>query len=261
MQKNSFTNVTGVQPTILLKIDCFIKVCAQIYSFCGLLLFGCFSFQMVKKIYKNILMTTILLYLLIYTILINTGNFIIYFFLLYLNQNNWDKNFLCKCFGSKGSKNLFKNNVKALFSDFKFPKYFRQKCRLLIIQNYFTSEIRFPYFLVTTLKNLRQFFISYFFSCRSFAFLGLLLFEIFRIVKFLLIINFTTTKLKSSEQQKIANIKQHCVENNKHQKLLGVNVYNILINLFKTNVPTETIHLVCLNQITGFWFLHESNNA
>ena len=206
-------------------------------------------------------MTTILLYLLIYTILINTGNFIIYFFLLYLNQNNWDKKFLCKCFGPKGSKNLFKNNVKALFSDFKFPRYFRQKCRLLIIQNYFTSEIYFPYFLVATLKNLRQFFISYFFSCRSFAFLGLLLFEIFGIVKFLLIINFTTTKLKSSEQQKIANIKQHCVENNKHQKLLGVNVYNILINLFQTNVPTETIHLVCLNQITGFWFLHESNNA
>ena len=47
--------------------------------------------------------------------------------------------------------------------------------------------------------------------------------------------------------------KQHCVENHKHQKLLGFNVYNISINLFKTNVPTETIHLVCLNQFTGFY--------
>ena len=47
--------------------------------------------------------------------------------------------------------------------------------------------------------------------------------------------------------------KQHCVENHKHQKLLGFNVYNISINLFKTNAPTETIHLVCLNQFIGFY--------
>ena len=46
---------------------------------------------------------------------------------------------------------------------------------------------------------------------------------------------------------------QHCVENHKHQKLLVFNIYNIPINLFQTNVPTETIHLVCLNQITGFY--------
>ena len=37
----------------------------------------------------------------------------------------------------------------------------------------------------------------------------------------------------------------------KHQKLLGFNVYTIPINLFRTNVPTETTYLVCLNQITG----------
>ena len=47
--------------------------------------------------------------------------------------------------------------------------------------------------------------------------------------------------------------KQHRVENCKHQKLLGFNVYNIPINLFKTNVPTETTHLVYLSQMAGFY--------
>ena len=33
------------------------------------------------------------------------------------------------------------------------------------------------------------------------------------------------------------------------------NAYNIPINLFKTNVPAETIYLFCLNQITAFYMI------
>ena len=67
---------------------------------------------------------------------------------------------------------------------------------------------------------------------------------------------FTTTKLKNLEQPKLSNInifrQATLVKNHNHQKLLGFNVYNIPINLFKTDAPPETIHLVCPNQITGF---------
>ena len=84
-----------------------------------------------------------------------------------------------------------------------------------------------------------------------------LLSDIFRIFKFLLILKFTTTKLKNLEQPNFRTLtfpdKQHCVENHKHQKLLDINAYNIPINLFKTNAPTKTILLVCLNQINGFY--------
>ena len=60
--------------------------------------------------------------------------------------------FLSECF-----KNLSENNVKTLFPDLKFPKNFRQKQGLLIMQNCSTLEISFPYFLVKKCKTSDRF--------------------------------------------------------------------------------------------------------
>lgn len=105
--------------------------------------------------------------------------------------------------------------------------------------------------------STQNIFIFCIFTCWSFPILGLLLSESFRIFKFLLLIKFTTTKLKNAEQQKIQRLrfsdKQHCVENHKHQKFLALNVYIIHINLSKNNALTEPIYLAWLNKATGFY--------
>ena len=84
--------------------------------------------------------------------------------------------------------------------------------------------------------------------------LGLLLSEIFRISEILLIIRFTTTKLKNLEQPKPSNINIVRQANHKqNQKLLGFNVYNIRINVLRPISQKKPIQMVCLNQITGFY--------
>ena len=92
--------------------------------------------------------------------------------MLHLNKNIWEKYLSSKCFCPKGVKNLSKSTVKTLFLDFKFSKYFRQKHRLLIMQNYFTYEISFSSFLIKPLQNLRKVFIFHIFTCRSFSYIG-----------------------------------------------------------------------------------------
>ena len=84
--------------------------------------------------------------------------------------------------------------------------------------------------------------------------LGLLLSEMFRISEILLIIRFTTTKLKNLEQPKPSNINIVRQANHKqNQKLLGFNVYNIRINVLRPMSQKKPIQMVCLNQITGFY--------
>ena len=73
------SNIPGVQPTILLKVDCFtyiFKDCTQIYSFCRTLQVDDFEVSrlIVKTSQLNLyldMLALMLLYLLNYTILIN----------------------------------------------------------------------------------------------------------------------------------------------------------------------------------------------
>ena len=88
--------------------------------------------------------------------------------------------------------------------------------------------------------------------------LGLLLSEIFRISEILLIIRFTTTKLKNLEQPKPSNINIVRQANHKqNQKLLGFNVYNIRINVLRP-ISQKKPHSNGLSK-SNHWFLHESN--
>ena len=117
------------------------------------------------------MLTLMLLYFLICTVRINILILFLYFFIRHLNKKFGTNNFQANVFAQK-IKNLSENTVKTFFSDFKFPKYFRQKRRLLIMRNCFTYEISFSHFLIKTLQILRQVFIFHVFTCRSFTYFG-----------------------------------------------------------------------------------------
>ena len=142
-------------------------------------------------------------------------------------------------FLSKGFKNLSENTVKTLFSGFKFSKYFRQRHRLLIMQNYFTQEISFSYLLIKTLQNLRQVFIFHIFTCRNFAYFGSIVvrdFCNFQIFNDNQVHNHKVKKIWNNQNFQTLTFldKQHCVENHKHQILLGFNLNAFPLTCFRS---------------------------
>ena len=140
------------------------------------------------------------LYFLICTILITilVLFYNILFYTTFKLKKKLRKNFSSKRFCPTGFKNLSQNSVKTIFLDFKFSKYFRQKHRLIVVQNYFTYETCFSYLLIKTLQNLRFLF----FKCslvEASHILGVLLSKIFQI--------FADNKVHNHKVKKVGTIK------------------------------------------------------
>ena len=99
-----------------------------------------------------------------------------------------------------------KFSIKELFSKCGQIRSFLRIWSHLPKIPYWKTSFFVHLFLGRNFINLREVIIFHIFACRGFASLYLLLSEIFRIFKFLLIIEFTTTKFRNLKQQKISNI-------------------------------------------------------